>query len=76
MAKQLVLTTAEQSLSVDTIADLSIVKVVYADTTENENIIERNESTNDRQLVPTSNLLNLNGFVFATLSNSVVEIYQ
>ena len=74
MAKQLVLTTAEQSLSVDTIADLSIVKVVYADTTENENIIERNESTNDRQLVPTSNLLNLNGFVFATLSNSVVEI--
>ena len=74
MAKSLVLTTAEQSLSVDTIADLSIVKVVYADTTENENIIERNESTSDRQLTPTSNLLNLNGFVFSTLSNSVVEI--
>ena len=74
MAKSLVLTTAEQSLSVDTIADLSIVKVVYADKTENENIIERNESTSDRQLVPTSNLLNLNGFVFSTLSNSVVEI--
>jgi hypothetical protein len=74
MAKSLVLTTAEQSLAVSTISDLSIVKVVYADTTENENIIERNESTNDRQLVPTSNLLNLNGFIFATLSNSVVEI--
>jgi len=74
MAKSLVLTTAEQSLSVDTIADLSVVKVVYADTTENENIIERNENTNARQLVPTSNLLNLNGFIFATLSNSVVEI--
>jgi len=74
MAKSLVLTTAEQSLSVDTIADLSIVKVVYADTTENENIIERNEITNDRQLTPTANLLNLNGFVFSTLSNSVVEI--
>jgi hypothetical protein len=74
MAKSLVLTTAEQSLSVDTIADLSIVNVVYADTTENENIIERNENTSDRQLVPTSNLLNLNGFVFSTLSNSVVEI--
>ena len=74
MAKQLVLTTAEQSISVDTIADLSVVKVIYADTTEVENIIERNESTNDRQLVPTSNLLNLNGFIFATLSNSVVEI--
>lgn len=74
MAKSLVLTTAEQSLSVDNIADLSIVKVVYADTTENENIIERNESTSDRQLTPTANLLNLNGFVFSTLSNSVVEI--
>jgi len=74
MAKSLVLTTAEQSLSVDTVADLSIVKVLYADTTENENIIERNESTSDRQLVPTSNLLNLDGFVFATQSNSVVEI--
>ena len=74
MAKSLVLTTPEQSLSVDTIADLSIVKVVYADTTENENIIERNEITNDRQLTPTANLLNLNGFVFSTLSNSVVEI--
>ena len=74
MAKSLVLTTAEQSLSVDNIADLSVVNVIYADATENENIIERNESTNDRQLVPTSNLLNLNGFVFATLINSVVEI--
>ena len=74
MAKSLVLTTAEQSLSVDTIADLSVVKVVYADATEDQSIIERNESTSDRQFVPTSNLLNLNGFVFATLSNSVVEI--
>ena len=74
MAKSLQLATAEQSLSIDAIADLSVVKFVYADTTENENIIERNESTNGRQLVPTSNLLNLNGFIFATLSNSVVEI--
>jgi len=74
MAKSLVLTTAEQSLSVNTIADLSIVNVIYADTTENENIIERNEISSLRQLTPTANLLNLNGFVFATLSNSVVEI--
>jgi hypothetical protein len=81
MARALVLTNAEQSLAVETVADLSLVKFFYSSVetripvvTEAEVVVARNETTNDREVLLTSELVNLNGFVFSTLSNSVLEI--
>jgi hypothetical protein len=81
MARALVLTNAEQSLAVETVADLSLVKFFYFGTEtripvvrEVEVVVARNETTNAREVALTSDLVNLNGFVFSTLSNSVLEI--
>jgi hypothetical protein len=81
MARALVLTNAEQSLAVETVADLSLVKFFYFGTetrepivTEVEVVIARDEITNAREVLLTSELVNLNGFVFSTLTNSVLEI--
>jgi hypothetical protein len=81
MARSLLLTNAEQSLAVETVTDLSLVKFSYLNVenrdfiaTEVEVVVARNEVTNDREILLTSELVNLNGFVFSTLLNSVLEI--
>jgi hypothetical protein len=81
MARSLVLTNSLQSLAIDTVTDLSLVKFFYRGietrdpvVTEVEVVIARNESTNAREVLLTSELVNLNGFVFSTLLNSVLEI--
>jgi hypothetical protein len=81
MARALSLTNASQSLGIDTVTDLSIAKFSYPNTetrepviTEVEVVIARNESTNAREILLTSQLVNLNGFVFSTLVNSVLEV--
>ena len=81
MARSLVLTNAEQSLAIATVTDLSLVKLFYLSLetrepviTEAEVVVARNETTNDREILLTSELVNLNGFVFSTTSNSVLEI--
>jgi hypothetical protein len=81
MARSLLLTNAEQSLAVETVADLSLVNFRYLNVenrvfiaTEVEVVVARNETTNDREILLTSDLVNLNGFVFSTLLNSVLEI--
>jgi hypothetical protein len=81
MARALVLTNPEGSLAVETVADLSLVKFFYLNTetretvvTEVEVVVARNETTNAREVLLTSELVNLNGFVFSTLLNSVLEI--
>jgi hypothetical protein len=79
MARSLSLTNAAQSLAIETILDLSIVKFFYLVTETGgpvtaEVVVARDEITNDRELILTSELVSLNGFVFSTLLNSVLEI--
>jgi hypothetical protein len=81
MARSLLLTNSGQSLSVETVTDLSLVKFFYKNVqtrdfviTEVEVVIARDETTNEREALFTSELVNLNGFVFSTLSNSVLEM--
>jgi hypothetical protein len=81
MARSLSLTNGLQSLAVETVADLSLVKFSYLGNetpepliSEVEVVIARDEGTNAREVLSTSAVLNLNGFIFSTLSNSVVEI--
>jgi hypothetical protein len=81
MARALVLTNPEQSLSISTVTDLSLVKFSYLNTetrepivTEVEVVVARDEVTSAREVLPVSGLVNLNGFVFSTLLNSVLEI--
>jgi hypothetical protein len=79
MARSLSLTNAAQSLAIETILDLSIVKFFYLVTETSgpvtaEVVVARDEITNDRELILTSELVSLNGFVFSTLLNSVLEI--
>jgi hypothetical protein len=81
MARSLLLTNSGQSLSVETVTDLSLAKFFYKNVqtrdfviTEVEVVIARDETTNEREVLLTSELVNLNGFVFSTLSNSVLEI--
>ena len=81
MARSLLLTNSGQSLSVETVTDLSLAKFFYKNVqtrdfviTEVEVVIARDEITNEREVLFTSELVNLNGFVFSTLSNSVLEI--
>ena len=81
MARSLVLTNAEQSLAIATVTDLSLVKLFYLSLetrepviTEAEVVVARNETTTDREILLTSQLVNLNGFIFSTTANSVLEI--
>ena len=81
MPRSLALTNPGQSLAVDTVADLSIINFFYYGIetrtpviTEVEVVLARDEATNAREVILTSEVLNLNGIVFSTLSNSIVEI--
>jgi hypothetical protein len=73
MAKQLLLTTAEQKLEVKNIPVRHQVKPKSGETALYDGVIEINEETTERAFVPLTNLLTFNGWRAYTINDAVLE---
>jgi hypothetical protein len=73
MAKQLLLTSAEQSLAVKNIPSRYQVTPKDGETVLYDGVIEINEITTERAFVPLTNLLTFNGWRAYTINDAVLE---
>jgi hypothetical protein len=73
MAKNLYLTTSQQSLTIEAVAVKSDININYEHQSTGRYIVELNADSNERAAVPFENLLTFNGLPVFTSDNAVLE---